>query len=374
MKKAFILVTAVILLLSACSTGNKESKVLTSETQLSETTTSTVETTAETLATKTYVPPIDFKGTIRTGTKLDTAEFDKVGPLIDGKVITFKNIGEPYFKTSYYDDEAGNIINWSFSEQEIGYINCKTSEKVTLCKIKPIADAKAYVYLDSTYAYVIYMKLPEGKTQSTLSQAEYKNLVTKSNFTVLRINVKTNETKEYTMKTTRQPNFSLDNIIEFEVKILGEDNLMITYTEEVNENADSFNRISDCLNLSSGETSNFGVSKFGKGINVHDDESFFCIDTNEDKLFSYYRKFIDNEWIYRFNVYDTNLKLIDEIEVARDSESRSDGYMVDDNNIYYSFNDGTAVKKYAYKNGSYISVPTEKLPSNKYLFTVFPNI
>ena len=419
MKKAFILVTAVILLLSACSTGNKESKVLTSETQLPETTTSAVETTVETTGTpvttttaettttavttitaettaksKTTAKAVTttkavttgtpvttttrpaiyetkFKGTIRKGTKLDTAEFDKVGPLIDGKVITFKNIGEPYFKTSNYKNEAGKIINWSFSEQEIGYINCKTGEKVTVCKIKPITDANAYVYLDGTYAYVIYMKLPEGKNQCTLSQAEYKNLVTTNNFTVLRINVKTNETKEYTMKTTRKPHFTWRDMLQFQVYILGEDNLIISYLEDVDENVHSCNLIYDCLNLSNGETSNFLVSKVGLDVDVHD-ELCFCDNINEDKLFLDYRKFIDNEWIYGFKVYDTNLKLIDEVEVARDSEQNGYGYMVDDNNIYCSVNNGMVFKKYAYKNGSYISVPMEELQKNSNSYTVYP--
>ena len=421
MKKAFILVTAAILLLSACSTGNKESKVLTSETQLPETTTSAVETTVETTGTpvttttaettttavttitaetttaksKTTAKAVTttkavttgtpvttttrpaiyetkFKGTIRKGTKLDTAEFDKVGPLIDGKVITFKNIGEPYFKTSNYKNESGTIINWSFSEQEIGYINCKTGEKVTVCKIKPITDANAYVYLDSTYVYVIYMKLPEGKNQCTLSQTEYKNLVTTSNFTVLRINVKTNETKEYTMKTTRKPNFSWRSMLQFQVYILGEDNLIISYNEDVDENVRSYNVILDRLNLSSGETSNFLVFKLGIDVDEHD-EFCICDDINEDKLFLHYRKFIDNEFTYGFKVYDTNLKLIDEVEVARDSKQNSGyEYMVDDNNIYCSVNNGTTVKKYAYKNGSYISVPMEELQKNSYSLTVYP--
>ena len=352
MKKTFILVTAAILLLSACSTGNKESKVLTSETQLSETTTSTVETTAA------VTTPREVKGdmTIRTGTKLDIAEFDKVGPLIDGNLFTYKNVGEPYLKASFFNDEDYCREESTYCEQEIGYLNCKTGEKVTLCKVKPILGpsiSDTYIYSGSTYVYMRYTKKPDEIKESYIDDEykKYSKIIDDSETTILQINLKTNEVKEYNIKLRNKC---------YDIKVIGKDVLLSSSIEYPNdyESEDYYeNTYIDRIDLNSGKMTDFYYEEHSN--TAFDDlpdgeEDVYLSQVVEDKAYFEYIKHSGNEWISGFRVYDKNMKLLNETEVNRSPERKDFDLGVDNTDVYIQYFFENGIIKYQYKNGEYV--------------------
>lgn len=258
--------------------------------------------------------------TIHTAIRLDTAEFDAVGPLIGDKALTFKNAGEPYFTAAYPSMLDGSLLTEEIGAQEIGILDCVTGEKTAAAQVEPMVRLEAYALTESPYAAVVYTKKPEGLAD-TLPPEEYEALVKQTDTTLLWIDTRTGESWEYSFKPTYLPDFfPQDGDRFYKMELIQNDALLLYYTayRQADEASGNTSRCLDKLTLSTGEITDLSAANKEPTLPYSDTtEDSFVFSSDGERLYQRYSRWETGRNVYGFRILDENLKVLEDVEVLR---------------------------------------------------------
>lgn len=300
--------------------------------------------------------------TIRSAEKLSLSDVDGIGPLVNGKLVYFRETGTPVYFTNSI--ESGK--NYYF-ETEVRLFSCTDGEDRKLSTITPMPDMMMYAAgLDRTNAYVLYV--PAVAVDASLASdkaaynfaadsgisAEEAEIATeaaaaqpavpsaKGNI-LLRINVNTGEVTEY-----RLPVGNSDIV---EIAPLGDKNILIhSYIYPMNGEETGFDDLLtieniDILDLSAGTVRNlYSNDNFGNPLEENEVEINY-VSASEDKVYFSTKTLQDGMIIYGFRVYDADMNFIDGKDVASLTQAEAISAIaemgVSNANIYYKVNRDT---------------------------------
>lgn len=310
--------------------------------------------------------------TIRNARRVNLSNATGLGPLVGGKLVYFRQVGNPIRFTDKNNEQQ------SYYNTEIRIADCTYGSDYVIYTISPVGEILCAAGLDGTNAYVMFSSANTSESGAASDDIrinaeladDEKRLEVSPDYRsiILQINVENGMTKEFTP--------ALGNAEISEIIPLGSENLLIhsyryeNYSEEVGA-SEAYERM-DVLNLSDGSLRNFYTggelsSTAGNSVEI----SF--VSASEDKVYFSTKTSHDGMVDYGFRVYTSDMNFVygEDVTALKKNEaaSASAEMGVSNGNIFYKLNrdvdDGTqSYYKYSPTTMGYTQVPFENDSGN----------